>query len=215
MRPGCFPLRRFLAGLLLTCAAHALAQPSSVPANPLEGAALIQALRQGGMVLYIRHAATDFSRNDEKMTSYEDCASQRNLTDPGRAEARAIGAAMSKLAIPLGRVLASPFCRTVETATLVFGRAEKSNEVRGGPASSDDPKRYEGLRRLLSVAPDKGANLAIASHGNPFYAVAGPPYLQEGETAVLRPLGAKGFEVVARLKLADWEILAGQAGLNR
>jgi len=201
-------MRGVLCGLVALCAAPAAAQPSSAPVPGLEGAALVQALRGGGFVLYIRHAATDFSQNDEKMTSYEDCASQRNLTGQGRADARAIGVAVKKLAIPLSRVLASPFCRTVETATLVFGRAEKWTEVRGGPARSEDPKRYDGLRRLLSASPPKGANLAIASHGNPFFAVAGPPYLQEAETAVMRPLGTRGFEVVARLKLADWEKLA-------
>jgi len=93
-------------------------------------------LRSGGYVLYFRHAATDFSQNDEKMKSYEDCADQRNLIDQGRADAKAAGAAIRELRIPVERVLASPFCRTVETAQLLFGRAEKMQEVRGGPAVS-------------------------------------------------------------------------------
>jgi broad specificity phosphatase PhoE len=42
-------------------------------------------------VLYIRHTSTDFGQNDAKMTGYEDCANQRNLTDKGRQEARAVG----------------------------------------------------------------------------------------------------------------------------
>lgn len=37
------------------------------------------------------------------------------------------------------------------------------------------------------------------SHGNPFHAVAGAPYLAEGEAAVIRPLG-KDFEIVARVR---------------
>jgi phosphohistidine phosphatase SixA len=41
---------------------------------------------------------------------------QRNLTDKGRAEAREIGAHVKRLGIPVDEVLASPFCRTVETA---------------------------------------------------------------------------------------------------
>lgn len=117
-------------------------------------------------MLYIRHAATDFSQNDAQMKSFEDCASQRNLTDAGRAEARRIGESVRKLRIPVGRVLASPFCRTVETAMLVFGKAQKMNEVRGGPVKSDDPKRYDGLRKLMATLPPKGTNLVISSHGN-------------------------------------------------
>jgi len=51
----------------------------------------------------------------------------------------------------------------------------------------------------LSTPLKPGANLVIASHGNPFYATAGAPYLAEGEAAVVRPLGMD-FEIVARVK---------------
>src|SRR5688500_5380433 len=135
-------------------------------------AAIVEKLREGGYVLYMRHASTDFSQNDSRMTSYEDCASQRNLTDQGRAEAREIGAHVKRLGIPVGEVLASPFCRTMETARLAFGKARATNEVRGGPARPDDPGRYDELKKLLSAAVKKGENRVISSHGNPFHAVA-------------------------------------------
>ena len=47
----------------------------------------------------------------------------------------------------------------------------------------------------------------IASHGNPFAAVAGTPYLAEGEAAVIRPLGAQGFAIVARIAKDGWSAL--------
>jgi histidine phosphatase superfamily protein (branch 1) len=169
---------------------------------------LVEELRKGGYVLYIRHASTDFSKNDANMKSYEDCASQRNLTDKGRDEARALGAHIRRLGIPIGKVYASPFCRTVETAMLAFGRAEKTQEVRGGPATPDDPARYAPLRQLLGTAPAKGVNNVISSHGNPYRAVFGDPYLAEGEIAVVRPGGKAHFEAVARIKLGDWDTLA-------
>ena len=56
-----------------------------------------------------------------------------------------------------------------------------------------------------------GNNLVISSHGNPFFAVAGRPYLAEGECAVVRPLGAD-FEVLARIRLEDWATLQRAAG---
>ncbi len=200
----------FAAVALLLCAlplAGALAQPrNSEPLRDLPVAELREELHKGGYILYFRHAATDFSTNDNAMTSFEDCASQRNLTELGREQARAIGEAIHALAIPVGRVLASPYCRTVETAMLIFGRAEKSNDVRGGPGTADSPERYAGLRTLLSTSPPAGTNLAIASHGNPFHAVAGPPYLAEGEAAVVRPLG-KDFEIVAKIRPERWAAL--------
>jgi hypothetical protein len=175
-------------------------------------ASLLAKLREGGYVLYMRHASTDFSQNDARMTSYEDCASQRNLTDKGRAEAREIGAHVKRLGIPVGEVLASPFCRTMETARLAFGKARATQEVRGGPARSDDAKRYEPLRKLLSTPVPAGQNRVISSHGNPFHAVAGPPYLAEGEIAVVRPEGEMRFSVVARIRPEDWSGLRGAGG---
>jgi hypothetical protein len=184
---------RLLLLSLLFLACPALAQPS---------AEVLNLLREGGYVLYFRHTSTDFSQNDSRMTSFEDCASQRNLTDRGRDEARAIGEHVRRLKIPVGEVLASPFCRTMETARLAFGKATATGDARGGPAS-DEAGRYAALRKLLSTRIPKGQNLVISSHGNPFYALAGPPYLAEGEMAVVRPEGER-FNVIARIRLTDW-----------
>ena len=161
-------------------------------------------LRKGGYVLYLRHTSTDFSKDDARMTSFEDCANQRPLTDKGRDEARAIAGQVKRLAIPIGTVYASPLCRTVETAMLAFGKAEKVREVRGGPVQSGDPKRYDALKKLLSTPPAQGQNNVISSHGNPFYAVFGAPYLAEGELAVVRPGGKDGFALAGRIRLEDW-----------
>lgn len=147
-------------------------------------------LRVGGYVLFMRHTSTD----------------------QGRAEARAIGEHLKRLRIPVGEVLASPFCRTMETARLVFGRAQATPDARGGPARTDDATRYNPLRKLLSSPVPPGENRVISSHGNPFHAVAGPPYLAEGEIAVLRPEGNLRFSVIARIRPEDWSGLRAAAG---
>ena len=200
-------LLRLAAGLLaLLCASAASA--AAPESETLSGRSLLAALKAGGLVLYFRHASTDFGQSDEQMTGYEDCARQRNLTDAGRAEARAIGAAIKRLELPVGEVLASPFCRTMETAQLIFGRATQTPAVRGGPASGVPAERYAELRQLLSTAPRGGTDLAIVSHGNPFRAVTSEPYLAEGEAAVIRPLGKNGFRIVARIAKDGWDSLA-------
>src|SRR5262245_57436178 len=204
------PIRVLLAAVLLA-ASPAWAQPpsrSSLPASERPGPQLLAELRHGGYVLYFRHAATDFSQNDEKMKRFEDCADQRNLIDKGRADARAAGTAIRDLKIPVERVLASPFCRTVETAQLMFGRAEKMNEVRGGPPVPAGSDRYAELRKILSTPVRAGTNVVVVSHGNPFYSVAGPPYLAEGEAAVVKPLG-QDFRIVARVRVDGWGALKG------
>jgi hypothetical protein len=184
----------------------------ALPARAEVDPSIVKQLRKGGHVLYMRHASTDFSQNDARMTSYEDCANQRNLTEKGRTEARAIGEHLKRLGIPIGEVLASPYCRTMESARLAFGTPRATHEARGGPARSEDPSRYDGLRKLLSSPVPAGTNRAISSHGNPFIAVAGPPYLAEGEIAVVRPDGAMRFTVLARIRPEDWSSLPAAAG---
>lgn len=193
-----------VALLAVSFAAGAAQAVDTAPAKlTLAGPALLSALRAGGYVLYFRHTATDFGQNDEKMTGFEDCANQRNLTDGGRADARAIGAAIRSLGIPIGDVLASPFCRTRETAELIFGRLTVDPAVRGGPASAE-AGRYANLKLLLAKRVPPNVNVAIASHGNPFVAVAGRPYLAEGEAAVIEPRGDAGFRIVARIRKDEW-----------
>ena len=201
-------VRLWVAALLVVSFVAGAAQSvDTAPARPtLAGPALLSTLRAGGYILYFRHTATDFGQNDEKMTGFEDCANQRNLTDGGRADARAIGADIRSLGIPIGEILASPFCRTRETAELIFGRFTVSPTVRGGPASAE-AARYADLKLLLAKRVPPNVNVAIASHGNPFVAVAGGPYLAEGEAAVIEPLGESGFRIVARIRKDEWKDL--------
>ena len=95
----------------------------------LIGDALIQALKGGGYVLCFRHAATDLFMTDGDLTDLSDCAQQRNLSEQGRAQARGIAVTWQQMAIPVGLVLSSPYCRTLETALLAFGRAEPSRAL--------------------------------------------------------------------------------------
>jgi len=192
--------------IIVAASAAAGAQQTRTPT--LAGVDLLAALRAGGFILYFRHADTDFRQQDVRPVDLASCATQRNLTDRGRDHARALGTAIRTLAIPIGPVLASPLCRTVETAELAFGRAERADAVRdpgGAPAGS--PERFTALRTLLSTAPPPDTNEVVVGHAYPFYSLVGGQYLEEGEAAVVRPQGAT-FEVVARVGLKQWRELA-------
>jgi hypothetical protein len=193
---------RALAALVV--AALAALASAQAPA-PLEGKALLTALRAGGVTLYFRHVATDFGQNDERYVE-GDCSTQRNLTDAGRADARRIGAEIKRLRIPVGEVRASPYCRTIETAMLMFGRAERAPEARGGPAVAE-AERYADLKTLLATPPATGTVRVIASHGNPFRAITQSAYLSEGEAAVVAPGPGDGFTVIARIPKDAWRTL--------
>jgi hypothetical protein len=179
-------------------------EPSSSPdpKQRLAGAALLRALREGGLVIYFRHTTTDFSKTDVAMRDYEDCANQRLLSDQGRDDARAIGRRIAQLKLPIGVVKASPMCRTMEHAKLMLGLATPTSTMRERTEGGE----YLGLKRLLSLHVPPGIHRWMVGHGTPFRQVAGPPHLAEGEAAVIRPLG-DSWVVLARLTPADWATL--------
>lgn len=191
--------------LLLVAPGAPLAQNKANP--PLSGADLLAALRAGGYIIYFRHADTDWSQKDTPGMNLEDCSVQRNLADKGREHSRQIGAAIRALEIPIGTVLASPLCRTVETAVLAFGRADKTMAVVERRGAAGTPERYAALRALLSTPVAAGANTMVVGHAYPYYSLVGGQYLEEGEADVLRARGAD-FEVVARVGLKQWRELA-------
>ena len=197
--------------LALFAGIHASAQDAPVIANAessvpsaaatLQGAQLLAALKRGGYVVYFRHTATDFSKNDSAMKSFDDCENQRLLSEQGRRDATAIGQRIRALGLPVGEALASPMCRTMDHARLMLVNVTPRNEVR--ETQNGD---YAGLKQLLAAPVARGGNRWIVGHGIPFRAVAGAPHLAEGEAAVIQP-GTTGWTVVARLTVADWQTL--------
>jgi virginiamycin B lyase len=171
---------------------------------------LVRRLREGGYVLTFRHAATDFSMTDTTR-DLRDCSRQRNLNEDGRRQARAIGNAFRRLGIPVGQVLASPFCRTRDTARLAFGRARPSRALLSARylespgARARQPAR---LQRLLTRRPVPGANTALISHNFAIDDATGVN-LAEGEAAVVAPgRGREGFEIVDTVEAEEWTRLA-------
>lgn len=190
----------FLAFLTLLTAA--CAQPGEV---------LLQDLRQGGHVLYFRHAATeaqsDFVNAAGDWTSC-DPARMRQLSEAGRAESRRIGDAFRTLEIPVGKVAASEYCRTVETAELMaLGEVEPTTDIlntRSADYVGGQTALIERARSRLGTLPEAGTNTVLVAHGNVVSAAASVS-LSEGEAAVFRPLGEARFEFVDTVSLEDWE----------
>ncbi len=195
-----------LLALLPVLTAGAQVLPSQTSSAPSPDAAiplaeLGAALRRGGYVIYFRHTATDFSRNDTHMKGYDDCANQRLLSAEGRTQAQQIGREIRRLQLPADEVLASPFCRTLDTATRMLQRATSRPELRERQDGD-----YPGLKQLLAAPVAAGRNRWLIGHGTPYRAVAGAPHLAEGEAVVMRP-GGTHWTVVARVRPQEWAAL--------
>ena len=77
------------------------------------------ALRAGGHVALVRHGATAGGAGDPPGFRLDDCATQRNLTDKGRAEARRLGEQFRSEDVAVGKLMSSQWCRCQETAALM------------------------------------------------------------------------------------------------
>jgi broad specificity phosphatase PhoE len=167
----------------------------------------VRRLRQGGYVVALRHAATDPTATD--MTAdLRDCSLQRNLNAEGRRQARAIGSAFRRLEIPVGRVLASPFCRTRDTARLAFGRVRPSRALLSADFFGGDDaaaRRRGGLRRLLALPPRRGTNTVLVSHEAAIDAATGVT-VDEGEAVIVAPgRGSRRFQIVTTVEADAWD----------
>src|SRR4051794_34222309 len=76
------------------------------------------ALHAGRHVALMRHADAP-GAGDPADFRVDDCATQRNLSTKGRADAARIGARLRSAGIAVDRVLSSPWCRCMDTATLL------------------------------------------------------------------------------------------------
>jgi broad specificity phosphatase PhoE len=188
-------LRIVMSTLIVVGIAGTL-RPSVAEAQP-DGSSLVDGPRRGGYVLLFRHAATDFSQRDSDRQRLENCATQRNLSDDGRAQAALIGQRFRELEIPVGAVLASPYCRTLETATIAFGRVEPSAELISELSDDTTGSRERltaALRAMLAQAPEPGTNTVLVTHTLNIEDATGLD-IEEGEAIVALPDGAGSFTV--------------------
>ncbi|HET8747733.1 MAG TPA: histidine phosphatase family protein [Ramlibacter sp.] len=156
-------------------------------------------LRAGGQVVLLRHDRTEPGVGDPAGMKLDDCASQRNLSEEGRAHAQRLGEVLRSRGIPVAGLQASPWCRCLETARLVFGR---SGEVQ--PALGNLFGRYEhegpqvtALKKIVERVPERG-NLFLVTHGSTIHALTGVAPAM-GEMVVVTPQPTGGFRVAGRL----------------
>lgn len=166
---------------------------------------LVEALQEGGLVVYLRHGATDASQEDTQISDLTRCEGQRNLTGAGRAQAQLIGASFRTLEIPVAAVRSSEYCRTRETAELAFDDVELDPALTGFPnrGTPEFAARVESTRELLGREPPAGENTVLVAHVKNLEAAAGIS-IDEGELAVFEPLGAGAFRHLGSIPATAW-----------
>jgi phosphohistidine phosphatase SixA len=180
----------------------------------LEGRALVEALQKGGLVVLIRHMSTDSFVPGEGTHDDRDCASQRNLDERGKREAREVGAAFKSLGIPVGEVLTSPYCRCVDTGKLAFDKGTPSEDLAVFDELSGPEKEARGklIRKLLNTAPADGRNTIMITHTGTLLYSFGLQTRPEGIAHVFRPAEFGNAIYLGRVTPEQWSALAGSMG---
>ena len=80
---------------------------------------IIENLKEGGKLIFIRHAYAPGGGDPENFNIY-DCSTQRNLSESGRIQSRKIGNFFTENKIKIENIYSSEWCRCKETASLAF-----------------------------------------------------------------------------------------------
>ena len=155
------------------------------------------ALRAPGAVVLLRHSFAP-GGFDPPGARLDDCSTQRNLDESGRAQATRIGEAFRQNGIAVGAVLSSPRCRCLDTAHLAFGQGQAWGALQG---ALDDPERRErqvGEIRKAIAAHGGELPLVLVTHGSVVTDLTGLS-IRMGEFLVLRRAADGSHRVAGQL----------------
>jgi phosphohistidine phosphatase SixA len=189
-----------VAGIMLLAGA--------APAQPLQGEALVKALRQGGYVVVMRHTSSPREAPDKQSANADNVNRERQLDEVGRASATAMGKALRKLKIPIGDVLASPTYRALETVRYAqLGEPKTFAELGDGGQSMQGGTEAQAawLQKRVTQFPAR-TDTVIVTHF-PNITSAFPQQatgLADGEALVFGSDGKGGATLVARIKIEEW-----------
>ena len=156
-------------------------------------------IQGGGQVLFIRHATTTPGVGDPPGFKPEDCSTQRNLSEEGRAEARRLGEALRARKAPIGEILSSPWCRCHDTARLAFGREATTWRPLSNLFGRHEAAEAQVREMRARIGSYRGKdNLVMISHGSTALPLTGVSP-QQAEIIVLTPLGGDKFRVAGRI----------------
>ena len=138
-----------------------------LPPAPSSADARFARLSEPGIVAIMRHADAP-GTGDPASFTLDDCATQRNLGERGREQAREIGAAVRASGAVVDRVLTSQWCRCRDTAGLLglgpVGDLPALNSFFRNPARSG--RQTADLRQFLSGLPPEKTVVLVTHQVN-------------------------------------------------
>ena len=150
-------------------------------------ATLWAALRAGGHVALVRHGATAGGAGDPPGFRLDDCATQRNLNDKGRAEARRLGEQFRGEDVAVGKLMSSQWCRCQETAALMdLGLVELSATFNNAFTFRDRVSELTAGARAIVAGWTESGTLVVVTHGANILPLTGVTP-EEGGMVIVKP----------------------------
>ncbi|MEC0259808.1 MULTISPECIES: histidine phosphatase family protein [Paenibacillus] len=173
---------------------------------------LFEEIQKGGYILFLRHGEATIGQDQPGLT-FHDCATQRNLSQTGRDQARMIGTIFKEKMIPIQYpVISSPYCRAQQTAEIAFGTQNVSVNPflasivqlsAEGVPEEEKQRILVNLSEMLEIPPARGSNTVIVGHAFPRGLALGE--IPSMGTIVIKPKGiGKGYEIVSKLTLQEF-----------
>lgn len=145
-----------------------------------------EALRGDGHVALIRHASAP-GTGDPKGYTLDDCKTQRNLSEQGRAEALALGERFRAQKVKIGMVISSQWCRCRQTAELMdIGPVEEAPTFNNAFMLHERRDELTSGARAVIAAWRGPGTLVVATHGSNILALLGF-HPAQGEVIVVKP----------------------------
>jgi hypothetical protein len=194
--------------IAMTCAGFVRAADPA----PVDAGWLVTELGKGGYLVFFRHTSTFRDQVDMEARnvasgrlSLDDCTTQRVLNERGVIEAGRQAKIWNELAIPVGAVYASRYCRARDHVRWFSERVTWSDALT--PVRNAD--KAKELRQMLATPPAPGSNTLFFAHGGILWQATDYDS-EEAETFVFRP-GSPPV-LVAAIKMSDWDALAQRKG---
>ena len=174
-----------------------IAMPTA--ASAADQSDVINRLKAGGHILMIRHALAP-GNGDPPNFKIDDCATQRNLDDTGRDQARSIGVWLRNNDVTSARVYSSQWCRCLETARLLnLGPVQELAALNSFyERTQDRGPNLKALNDFISQQPVTGELIILVTHFVTIAGIAGTG-VSSGEGVLLTLHDEAPYTVVGRL----------------
>jgi phosphohistidine phosphatase SixA len=165
---------------------------SNAKASTADRRELLAALKSGGHILLMRHAQTEPGVGDPPNFKLDDCATQRNLSAEGRAQAKRMGDALRDANVSFSKTFTSQWCRCRDTAELLSNSVEPLTALNSFFNDRKDEPRQTAAVRTKAKSLGRGESWLMVTH-------------QVNITALTGVASAMGEGVVVRGR--DWKTI--------